>query len=86
MMSKQEKIERKKMGQIIWEQEFQLPPNTPKESTIRVTYFYDKDQRMDCEFEHLASGKKLRVQVDTQKVSKSTNAISSKKLSVMDIK
>lgn len=71
---------------VIWEQEFQLPPNTPKESTIRVTYFYDKDQRMDCEFEHLASGKKLRVQVDTQKVSKSTNAISSKKLSVMDIK
>ena len=41
---------------------FKLPPNRPAECPIKVTYRYDVNQRMHCEFEDLESGKVLEVE------------------------
>ena len=49
---------------LIAKQEMPLPPNTEEGSLIRVTYSYDKDERMDCVFEHVESGKKVRMNID----------------------
>jgi molecular chaperone DnaK len=65
---------------VIANQEFALPPNTPAGSVIRVTYSYDKDQRMDCEFLHVDSGKRICLQVDTKEANDSANRNSSRKI------
>ena len=41
-----------------------LPAGLPQESPIEVTYSYDKDQRMNCVFEHKDSRKKLVINCD----------------------
>ena len=61
---------------IVSNQTFRLPPNTPQGSVIRVTYSYDKDQRMDCTFLHVDSGKKVCLQVDTKNIDDSSNSSS----------
>jgi molecular chaperone DnaK len=39
----------------------QLPPDRPAECPVKVTYSYDANQRMNCKFEDLRSGKALEV-------------------------
>ncbi len=70
---------------VIAQQELHLPPNTPRGSIIRITYSYDKDQRMDCEFLHVDSGKKICLKVDTKAANDSANRDSHKKLDGMSI-
>ena len=55
---------------LIAEQEMELPPNTPKGSIVRVTYSYDKDQRMNCVFEHVDSGKTVKMNLDLNSAPK----------------
>jgi hypothetical protein len=40
---------------------FKLPPNRPADRPIKVTYSYDVNQRMQCRFEDVESGKALEV-------------------------
>ena len=40
---------------------FKLPADRPAECPIKVTYRYDVNQRMHCEFQDLESGKVLEV-------------------------
>jgi molecular chaperone DnaK len=40
---------------------FDLPPDRPAERPIKVTYSYDLNQRMHCQFEDLESGRLLEV-------------------------
>jgi len=40
---------------------FELPPGRPAECPIKVTYRYDVNQRMHCQFEDLQSGRVLEV-------------------------
>lgn len=49
---------------LICEQELTLPPNTPEDSVFHITYSYDKDQRMECIFEHVDSGKRVTMHLD----------------------
>lgn len=70
---------------VISKQTLQLPPNTLKGSVIRVTYSYDKDQRMDCEFLHVDSGRKICMKVDIKEQSDMANAISRKKLGNIEL-
>lgn len=70
---------------VIAQKEFHLPPNTPRGSIIRITYSYDKDQRMDCEFLHVDSGKKICLKVDTMAANDSADRDSHKKLNGMSI-
>ncbi|MHC4790911.1 MAG: Hsp70 family protein [Planctomycetota bacterium] len=41
---------------------FKLPPNRPAGCPIKVTYRYDVNQRMHCEFKDVGSGKVLEVE------------------------
>ena len=70
---------------VVSNQTFRLPPNTPQGSVIRVTYSYDKDQRMDCTFLHVDSGKKVCLQVDTKNIDDSSNRSSRRKLDGMNL-
>lgn len=70
---------------IIAEKDLHLPPNTPEGSVIRITYSYDKDQRMDCIFEHIDSGRKISLSVDTHATADEENRRSSRKLGTMEI-
>ena len=40
---------------------FELPPDRPAECPIKVTYSYDVNQRMQCKFEDVESGRVLEV-------------------------
>ncbi len=40
---------------------FELPPYRPAERPIKVTYSYDLNQRMHCQFEDVESGRVLEV-------------------------
>ncbi|UCC22689.1 MAG: Hsp70 family protein [Planctomycetota bacterium] len=40
---------------------FELPPDRPAKCPIKVTYSYDLNQRMHCEFEDIEAGKVLEV-------------------------
>jgi molecular chaperone DnaK (HSP70) len=40
---------------------FELPPDRPAECPIKVTYGYDVNQRMNCKFEDVESGRVLEV-------------------------
>jgi molecular chaperone DnaK len=40
---------------------FELPPDRPAQQPIKVTYSYDVNQRMHCQFEDMKSGRKLEV-------------------------
>jgi molecular chaperone DnaK len=42
-------------------QRFELPPDRPAERPIKVTYSYDLNQRMNCTFEDVESGRALQV-------------------------
>lgn len=70
---------------IIASKELNLPPGIKQGSIIRVTYSYDKDQRMDCGFEHVDSGWKKSLSVDTRRVSDAENRRSSRKINAMEI-
>lgn len=70
---------------VIASQELPLPPNTPKWSIIRVKYSYDKDQRMDCEFLHVDSGKKVCLSVQMNAANASAVRESHNKLAGMKI-
>ncbi len=70
---------------VIATNELPLPPHTPKRSVIRITYSYDKNQCMDCVFEHLDSGRRLCMQVETKEVDDSANSISREKIDGMSV-
>jgi molecular chaperone DnaK len=40
---------------------FELPPDRPAQQPVKVTYSYDVNQRMNCRFEDVESGRKLEV-------------------------
>ena len=44
-------------------QKLELPPDRPAECPIKVTYSYDMNQRMQCKFEDVQSGKTLAVEL-----------------------
>ena len=46
---------------VIKETRLKLPPNLPKGEPVKITYTYDKDVVLHCEFEHEASKKKERI-------------------------
>jgi molecular chaperone DnaK (HSP70) len=47
-----------------------LPPGRPAECPIKVTYGYDVNQRMQCRFEDVESGKVLEVDLSLDKEGK----------------
>jgi molecular chaperone DnaK len=53
-----------KFVKIIDEMELKLPPNRPAGREIRVTYSYDENQIMNCEFHDVESGKKVEKRLD----------------------
>jgi len=57
-----------------------LPPDRPAECPIKVTYSYDINQRMHCEFEDLESGRVLEVDLSLNQDGKlSENDVRKKK-------
>jgi hypothetical protein len=40
---------------------FELPADRPAQQPVKVTYSYDVNQRMNCRFEDVESGRKLEV-------------------------
>ena len=70
---------------VIAQKDLQLPPNTPADSVIRVTYSYDKDQRMDCVFEHVDSGRRISLSVDTRAAADEVIRTGRRKLNSWDI-
>lgn len=42
----------------------ELPPDRPAGQRIKITYSYDADQRMHCEFEDVESGRKKVIEID----------------------
>jgi len=46
--------------------EMSLPPGRPAGRPVRVTYSYDRNQRMHCVFEDVESGEILTMDIDTQ--------------------
>jgi len=51
---------------ILAEQKFELPANRKAGCPINVTYSYDVNQRMHCEFLDKESGRKLEMDIDMQ--------------------
>jgi molecular chaperone DnaK len=47
------------MVTILWKSFFELPDETPAHSPIDITYSYDINQRMKCEFYHPDSGRRI---------------------------
>ena len=52
-----------------------LPADLPPDTPIEITYSYDKDQRMNCLFEHSESGRKLILNIDVESGNSSAQTI-----------
>lgn len=46
---------------VVWEGELELPPGRPKGQIIEITYSYDQNQIMHCEFKDVDSKEKIEV-------------------------
>ncbi len=53
---------------------FKLPENRPAKCPIKVTYSYDLNQRMDCAFEDVNSGRTLEVEISMDKDEKAADS------------
>lgn len=60
---------------VIWEEDFELPPGRPAGCEIRANYSYDANGRMACEFLDVESGRTLRVTLDMAAKSGMTPAV-----------
>ena len=59
-----------------------IPPGLPEGSPVDVCYNYDKDQRMNCMFEHKESGQKLVLNIDLESGTSSAETLEVKKAKV----
>jgi len=46
---------------VVWEGELELPPGRPKGQPIKITYSYDDNQIMHCEFLDVNANKKIEI-------------------------
>jgi len=63
----------------------QLPSGLPQGTPIKVTYSYDKDQRMSCVFEHKESRKKLVIDLDIESGTSSSETIEDQQAKIEDL-
>ena len=49
---------------IVWEGELQLPENRPEGQPIKVTYSFDENGMMHCEFLDVESGRETKIRLD----------------------
>ena len=62
-----------------------LPAGLPEGSPIEVTYSYDKDQRMECVFEHKESRKKLVINLDIESGTSTSETIEDQQAKIEDL-
>lgn len=70
---------------IIADGTLKLPQGLPRQTPIKATYSYSKDQRMDCIFEHEESGRKIAINLDIQSGAYSTETLEEKRAKLEDI-
>jgi len=71
--------------EIIADGTLDLPTGLPGGTPVKATYSYSKDQRMDCIFEHEASGRKIVINLDIQSRKYSTEKLEEKRIKLEDI-
>jgi len=69
---------------ILARKELRLPPNRPALRPIKVTYSYDKDQRMHCVFEDEESGRRVEMDIDAQAGGVSKEQVAERKAALED--
>jgi molecular chaperone DnaK len=73
---------------VIATHKFELPPDRPAKCPIDVTYKYDTNQRMQCKFHDLGSGKTLEIEFCLDKdgtISESDKCPDSKQLELVKV-
>jgi len=71
--------------QIRAEGSLKLPSDLPQGTPIDITYSYDKDQRMNCIFEHKDSRTKLVVNLDIESGSSTSETIEDQQAKIEDL-